>query len=242
MNFADSLASYLKRMLPGNDLDRLYGEKQFLDAYSEHTNRRVALNPKTAIGGDWEGIGALQYAFLKTMGLVPGNSMLDIGCGTLRGGRHFIRFLDANKYSGIDISPKCVEAAKNLLSDENLESKNPQLVVNSSKIMGFAEFEGKTFDFILAHSVFTHLPAETIAQLVGNVGKVMTESSLFFFTFYEGKTAKKTGRKGFSYPRDFFRELAEENGFDIQDLSEEYPHPRRQKMACIARHKQLPLR
>jgi len=39
------------------------------------------------VGGLWQEVGLLQYDFLLSKGLEPGNSLLDLGCGALRGGR-----------------------------------------------------------------------------------------------------------------------------------------------------------
>jgi hypothetical protein len=92
------------RPLSTSDVDKrieqLYKQKKYLAAYSEHTNIRVELNPHLAVGGMWEEIGKLQLDFLVNQGLRPTHKFLDIGCGTLRGGRHFIRYLDAGNYAG----------------------------------------------------------------------------------------------------------------------------------------------
>ena len=42
------------------------------------------------VGGKWNEIGDLQISFMKSQGLESCMKFLDIGCGCLRGGRHFI--------------------------------------------------------------------------------------------------------------------------------------------------------
>ena len=56
------------------------------------------------IGGKWSEIGQLQFDFLLESGLQPHHKLLDIGCGCLRGGIHFINYLEASNYSGLDIN------------------------------------------------------------------------------------------------------------------------------------------
>src|ERR1035438_2924105 len=53
-------------------------------------------------GPMWDSIGALQFEFLKSRGLLPDHRFMDVGCGALRGGSHFIRYLDPGCYHGID--------------------------------------------------------------------------------------------------------------------------------------------
>ena len=109
-----------------------YKNRSYLDGYASHTDARVRRDPKDAIGGMWDEIGQLQFQFLKQMGLKPEHKMLDIGCGTLRGGRFFIRYLNTLNYTGIDISPACIDAARTLVANENLEDKAPTLILNES--------------------------------------------------------------------------------------------------------------
>lgn len=55
-----------------------------------------------AVGGMWKEIGRLQFDFLVAHGLAPSHLLLDMGCGTLRGGLHFIRYLEPGHYWGVD--------------------------------------------------------------------------------------------------------------------------------------------
>ena len=76
-------------------------DDEFMPAYRARTDARVLEDPQAAIGGMWEEIGQLQFDYLRNDGLRPDHSMLDIGCGTLRGGRHFIAWLSPGKYTGL---------------------------------------------------------------------------------------------------------------------------------------------
>ena len=67
---------------------------------------------RRAVGGMWEEIGKLQFNFLVEQGLKPGHFLLDVGCGRLRGGIHFIRYLEPEHYFGIDISKVLLAAGR----------------------------------------------------------------------------------------------------------------------------------
>jgi SAM-dependent methyltransferase len=181
----------------------------------------------------WQALGKLQFDFLVESGLKSRCTLLDIGCGTLRGGRHFVAFLDRGRYTGIDISPKAIEYARQLVHDEGLCDKRPRLLVNED--LTFREFEGENFDFLLAQSVFTHLPAENIAECLRHVGAVMGRDSVFHFTFNEAPQVQRTDLKTFSYPFSFFESLAEQSGFHLEDCGDSYKHPRGQRMARLWR-------
>jgi SAM-dependent methyltransferase len=222
------LKKMVKRILgwgsPEKYVRKLHEKKRYLDAYAKHTNARIEKEPHAAIGGSWEEMGKIQFDFLVKKGLKPHHTMLDIGCGTLRGGRHFIKYLDANKYSGFDISSKTIEYGKELVQKEGLSDKKPQLAVSEKKNLKFEELQGKTFDYILAQSVLTHLPPEPIEECFENIGKVMSENGTFYFTYFGGDRYQHFSIEDFRYPLAHFESLGKEYGFSVKDCSSEYPH------------------
>ncbi|MCC6946958.1 MAG: class I SAM-dependent methyltransferase [Bradyrhizobiaceae bacterium] len=143
-------ASAIAARRDANQIASLYKDRPYLDAYAEHTNLRVAENPHKAIGGMWEEVGKLQFDYLVGKGLKPHHRLLDIGCGTLRGGRLFIRYLDVGGYTGLELSPAALDYARGLVQTENLSDRRPRLVLNKEKDLRFAPFSGETFDFLLA--------------------------------------------------------------------------------------------
>jgi len=229
----------LRRVLRMTSHDRcikkLYREKACLEAYCEHTDIRVDCDPHEAVGGRWEEIGKLQFDFLLDIGLQPHHRLLDIGCGTLRGGRHFIKYLDAGNYSGMDISPRAIEYGRQLVEHEDLSEKQPRLLVSRNKNLRFKEFDGEVFDYLLAQSVFTHLKSEHIEECFRHIAGIMKKDTIFVFTFNEASEFKQTGLKGFSYPFVFFQSLADEYGFNLKDRSEDYKHPVGQHMAMLSK-------
>ncbi|RLI53090.1 MAG: hypothetical protein DRO93_14110 [Candidatus Thorarchaeota archaeon] len=89
------------------------------------------INPywyRIAVGGMWEEIGKLQFDYLVKEGLEREDYFLDVGCGSLRGGIHFIRYLKPGHYFGIDINQRLLDAGKGELKRNNLIHKNPTLV------------------------------------------------------------------------------------------------------------------
>jgi len=211
-------------------VDKLYSEHDYLEAYSKHTDLRVENDPKTAVGGMWEVIGPLQFEFLTNKGMQPDHKMLDIGCGTLRGGIHCIKYLNSGNYYGLDISSKAIAFGKDFVAKEGLSDKQPQLIVSQNKDLKLEEFQGQKFDYIFAQSVFTHLKPEHITECFANVGKVMHKDTVFYFTYFKSKKYRQFNVKDFSYPFSFFESLAQQFQFTIRDCSADYDHPRKQVM------------
>jgi SAM-dependent methyltransferase len=203
-----------------------------IDAYREDTNRRVERDPHQAVGGRWDEIGSLQFTFLKRQGLLPHHALLDIGCGTLRAGRHFIRYLEPGRYTGTDMSAKALEFAERLLAAEALREKRPALILNETGDLRFANLAGR-FDFLLAHSVFTHLPESVLEEAFANVHKVMNRGATFFFTISEGERGRRPGHKNIRYPRSTLERIVESHGFELRSYADLYPHPKGQTMLAI---------
>jgi SAM-dependent methyltransferase len=220
---------------PGRDdprLRELYAARPYLDAYTEHTNQRVAVDPKEAVGGLWDELGDLQLHYLVINGLRAEHSLFDLGCGTLRGGRRFIRYLAPGRYTGFDLSANALQAGHDLIEAENLTAKQPRLVLNAARDLRFAPFAGECFDFLLAHAVFTQLMPEHIEECFAHIGGIMHAHSVFFFSFLHLAEYKRVTFKDFGYPFGFFATLAARNGFAIA-LRNDYYHPRRQAMVEV---------
>ena len=79
------------------------------------------------IGDLWEEMGQKQLDFLIGEGLRPEHKLLDVGCGALRGGLHFIRYLDVGNYVGIDINQSLLDAGYEIeLAQCGLKARMPR--------------------------------------------------------------------------------------------------------------------
>jgi cyclopropane fatty-acyl-phospholipid synthase-like methyltransferase len=65
-----------------------------------------------------------QLDFLLRQGLRKDDVLLDLGCGCLRGGIHFIRYLAADKYLGMDISAEVVRVESSWNWDSRLSRQS----------------------------------------------------------------------------------------------------------------------
>lgn len=210
----------------------LYETNDYLSAYRAHTDMRVGDDRDAAIGGMWDEIGELQFEFMLANGLEPKHTLLDFGCGTLRGGLRFIRYLDPGNYSGIDISEMVLDAARRRVAENGLEDKKPNIILNANPDAVFACVAGNQYDFVLAQSVLTHLPSEFVETIFMELKDVLKADGRFFFTYWRGKKYDRVGVKDFYYSFGMLADIAGKHGFSLEDHESRYAHPRGQSMAC----------
>ena len=102
----------------------------------------------------WKMKQDFQIQFLKKHGLLPKHKLIDIGCGTLRGGIPLINYLNTTNYHGIDVRKKALNEGKKGIEEEGLITKHPILIL-------FEDFStidlGVKFDVMFAFSVLFHL-------------------------------------------------------------------------------------
>jgi SAM-dependent methyltransferase len=219
----------------GNDYNRQYSPAD------------VARRAYRRCGDDlWQRIGRLQFEFLVSRGLLPQHRLLDVGCGPLRGGVHFVRYLEPEHYYGIDINASLIQAAHDVeLVEAGLVHQRPNLLVDDS--FNFARF-GASFDFALAQSVFTHLPVNSILRCLANMARVLQPGGRFYATFFEAPTqhhleplhhepgGKVThfDRDPFHYHPSAFESMVAGLPLSVRNLGD-WQHPRAQHMLEIVR-------
>jgi len=143
---------------------------------------------RNTIGGLWDEIGKHQFNFLVKNGLEPEHYLLDIGCGSLRGGVHFIRYLSDGHYFGIDKNQKLLDAGRDIeLQRYKLKSKKITLLKTDN--FDFTSFNQK-FEFAIAQSVFTHISLNSIIMCLAKIETVLLQGGKFFATFLENPKGK----------------------------------------------------
>ncbi len=139
---------------------------------------------RETIGSMWDEIGSLQFEFLKSYGLKPWHRLVDVGCGCLRGGVHFVQYLEPNNYFGTDINQSLLDAGYDIeLERYELQSRLPRSQLRCDTDFDFSTYT-VSFDFALAQSLFTHLPANHIRLCLARLQRAMAANGSFFATFF----------------------------------------------------------
>ena len=85
--------------------------------------RHTMVGPATL----WKMKRAFQIQFLKDRNLEPSHYLLDIGCGTLRGGIPIIEYLEGGHYYGIEFRQEVLDEGRKELAEAGLDAKKPTL-------------------------------------------------------------------------------------------------------------------
>jgi SAM-dependent methyltransferase len=100
------------------------------------------------------------------------NSVLDLGCGN---GRHALYFARQGiNASGIDVSPKAIEWAKEWAQRENLEADFR--VGDITKL----PYQDHSFDVVVSHGVLDHVRPEIAKAAAREVRRVLKPGGLFY--------------------------------------------------------------
>jgi len=205
---------------------------------------------RKTVGGMWDQIGKLQFDFLVTNGMLPNHYLLDVGCGSLRGGVHAIGYLKKAHYFGIDKNQDLINAGWNIeLPKYGLLEKSPNLVLLND--FGFESLDQK-FEYAMAQSVFTHLPKHEIVKCLTHLDRVLEKGGLFFATFFESPSDKANvepiphptrdgaeiisyfNKDPFHYGFQTFEEICENLDLDVTYIGD-WNHPRDQKMMLFTK-------
>ena len=178
-------------------------------------------------------VAANQFNLLTQLGLREHHYFLDIGCGSLRGGRLFIPYLLPNRYFGIEPEQWLIEnGIKNNVGEDLIRIKQPKF--SNDKNFTLSIFE-KKFDFILAQSIFSHASPSQIKQCLSEAKKVMISTSVFAATFV--KSDKNRDGDDWIYPEcggytfEFISSIVAEVGLFCKPLK--WNHPNEQTWILI---------
>lgn len=168
---------------------------------------------------------AMQFNLLTFLGLREDHFLLDIGCGSLGPGKLFIPYLLPGHYFGIEPEQWLIdEGIENELGRDMVNIKAP---VFSNDTDFTCTVFGQKFDFILAHSIFSHASQAQISRCISQAKECMKPSSIFAATFWEGQE-NYTGDKWdyttcITYTLERMVELTLEHGMICKPI--DWPHP-----------------
>lgn len=180
---------------------------------SRSATRHALVGPS----GAWEQKRRYQVEFLRCRGLQPGQNLLDLGCGTLRGGIPLIEYLEPGRYVGVEVRPEVLAEGRLELAESGLEFKQP-LLVDCADLSTLAL--GMTFDVVWAFSVLIHMEDAILREALKAIRRHLAADGVFYAnvnvaTRPEGKWQ---GFPVVSREWTFYKQVFMDHGLDAVDI------------------------
>ncbi|MDB3958583.1 hypothetical protein N9408_06700 [Opitutales bacterium] len=206
-------------------------DKNWCDTVRKEQNYREFVGPSD----EYDMNAGLQFSMLIHLGLREHHKLLDIGCGSLRGGRLYIPYLNSKNYFGIEPERWLVDKGIEYeVGHDILSKKKPNFIYSTHFPCNKFDI---SFDYLLAQGVFTHSPKNYIENCVKNASMCMLDTSLFVFTYFQDDT-DHVGTD-WLYPstsqfkKETMSEIGSNNGLLFRNIN--WPHPRNAQWAVFYR-------
>jgi SAM-dependent methyltransferase len=155
----------------------------------------IALQGRVGPAPAFHDIALTTMGRMNMAGLRPDHDVLDIGCGVGRTARYLCDYLDAGaRYEGFDIMAEMVAWCQAEITPRfpNFHFRltplfntayKPDANLPSASTFTFP-YPDESFDFVFAHSVFTHLPPEATRKYLSEINRVLRQGGISYTTWF----------------------------------------------------------
>jgi hypothetical protein len=150
----------------------------------------------------WWEAGEAAFARLQRLSdLEPSHRLVDYGCGSLRIGGHFIRYLAPEKYFGLDVTDGFYKMGQDLIGPEMMAEKKPRFAVISEASL--AEATAFAPDYVFSSAVSYHVHPSETPVYYGNLQRLASKpgARLFFDVSISDEPIRN---KSWCWPLDFY--------------------------------------
>lgn len=178
-------------------------------------------------------IAASQFHLLSLLGLREDHTLLDIGCGALRGGRLFMTYLLPDHYYGIEPEQWLLDAGiEHEIGRDMLQLKRPTF--NRDREFTLTAFQ-REFDYLLAQSIFSHAAPSQLRRCLSQAKLVLAPEGVFAATYIPGATSYDGDSWVYpgpvEYTFDDIHRVAQ--SVDLACISLDWPHPNGQRWVAF---------
>ena len=153
----------------------------FLRDYRRLVRKLIAEHPlpeamSIAVGGSYDALGEVEKQLLIGLGLEPGHSLLDVGCGSGRLAKALVPYLTSGRFLGTDVVQELLDYARTGCPD-----RWQFTLVDDIRI----PFPDNSADMACFFSVFTHLLHEESYCYLLEAKRVVKPGGKIVFSFLE---------------------------------------------------------
>ena len=178
---------------PGKNFKTFYAES--ITAALEGRKKHASLGPK--LKDDRNEVALRTFKQLIAQGISPNDTVVDYGCGTLRIGRPFIEFLEPDRYIGMDIDERILDAGRRSLTSELIVSKRPALeVISPDSVMRAAARRPR---WIFSKGVLQHVPPAELDEYFCNLAHMVRAGAVAFLYARCGKESSVLSSKSWKH-------------------------------------------
>jgi ABC-2 type transport system ATP-binding protein len=135
------------------------------------------------VGYKWEEAGGRHFEFLREHGLRPSDQVLDVGCGCLRTGVKLLKYLEPDRYVGVDSDASMIEAGVRIEAPlAGVDPSRGQYFIGNATDLGAVEGQ---FDVIWVNGLLQDLPHEQTALVLASAIRRLAPGGRMFVAFFE---------------------------------------------------------
>ena len=165
----------------------------------------------------WKVARDFQFQFLLDQGMKKTDTLMDIGCGTLRGGIPMIEYLNTGNYYGMDVRDLVLDEGREEIKIAKLEGKKPNLI----SFNDFSEVDlDVKFNIMWAFSVLIHFEDKIAESCFQFVAKSLAADGVFYanVNIAEHEDGNWVGFPIVFRSHEFYENLASKNGLKVEVL------------------------
>lgn len=156
----------------------------------------------------------------RSCGVSPSDKVVDYGCGTLRLGRLLIEFLDADRYIGLDIDDRILDAGQSQLSAGLVALKRPKLeVISAESLRRTAAWRPK---WVCSKGVLQHVPPTELDRFFDNLSCLVLAGATGLFIVKIFTKSEKLSSKTWAYSLDDLRTSAGRSGMELERVTNDH--------------------
>jgi SAM-dependent methyltransferase len=180
----------------------------------------ATLGPRLTGHENWWDAGLSDFNRYKNLcDIKKSTRVVDYGCGSLRVGGHFIRYLNPNCYFGLDVTMGFIEIGKELVGKSLMTKKRPLFgAIEEASLARAAKFKA---DVVLSMSVCYHVLPDEAPDYFGNLARLTRAKGAKLF-FDASVSDEPVSDRVLSMPKDYYLAALSELEFVEFHLSAAY--------------------
>jgi hypothetical protein len=199
-----------------------HGDVSFAEFCSRSVYKRVAAGrPHFSLGENlpedfWQAGSVKAAYYIRKMALAPSHRVIEYGCGSLRIGGHFVRFLEPGNFYGFDVIDGFFEMGKKLIGADLLAAKRPRLAVIAPDAIADAAAFGA--DHIFSAAVCIHVHPDELQTYFANLTRLASRPGAnVFFNVAVADAVVRIRPDSWAHPLSFYKTAMPE--LELVDVS-----------------------